>query len=140
MRTFRYSYALIRHIQSTHGITDVENENVRLVVDNDDGDPVPDVNLDITPAVAIKRHPELNLEESDVTNSAAVFVAKMKASSSTVQSTVDHVVKETSNLFSDVIWTLKRKTEEFLQSKNIGEVKAKTCFSFLINSGIHLLN
>ncbi len=121
MRTFRYSYALIRHIQSTHGITDVENENVRLVVDNDDGDPVPDVNLDITPAVAIKRHPELNLEESDVTNSAAVFVAKMKASSSTVQSTVDHVVKETSNLFSDVIGTLKRKTEEFLQSKNIGE-------------------
>jgi hypothetical protein len=127
MRTFRYSYALIRHIQSKHGITDVENENVQLADDDDDldddpdDDPVPDVNLDINPAVAVERHSELNLEQSDVTNSAAVFVAKMKASSSTVQSTVNHVVKETSNLFSEVIGTLKRKTEELLQSKNIGE-------------------
>ena len=50
-----------------------------------------------------------------------IFVTKMVTSSSMVQSTVDHVVTEASNLFSDVIDKLKRKMEVFLESKNIGD-------------------
>ena len=68
-----------------------------------------------------EQHVQQDLDEQDVRTSAATFVAKMKASSSTVQSTVDNVVTEASRLFSDVIGKLKSKTELLLQSKNIGE-------------------
>ena len=127
MRTFRYSYALVRHIENTHDLAGVESHDndIPVVDDNDEDDePVPQIyptvhGDDLT--VPEEQPPEDELDEEDVRHSAAVFVAKMKASSSTVQSTVDHVVTEASNLFSDVIGKLKRKTEEFLQSKNIGE-------------------
>ena len=127
MRTFRYSYALLRHIQNTHDVAGVDNadNDIPIVDDDDDGDyPV----LHIDPAlhddnpVAPDEQPhEQELGEQDVKNSAAIFVAKMKAPSSMVQSTVDHVVTEASNLFSDIVGMLKRKTEVFLQSKKIGE-------------------
>ena len=137
MRTFRYSYALLRHIQNTHDVAGVDNadNDIPIVDDDDDGDyPV----LHMNPAlhddnpVAPDEQPheqelgeqelgEQELGEQDVKKSAAIFVAKMKASSSMVQSTVDHVVTEASNLFSDIVGSLKRKTEVFLQSKNMGE-------------------
>lgn len=131
MRTFRYSYALVRHIQNTHDVAGDENDNDIPFVDDDgggddggDNDPVlhmdPAVHGD-NPVVPDEQPLEHELDEQDVTKSAAIFVAKMKASSSTVQSAVDHVVTEASNLFSDVIGNLKRKTEVFLESKNIGE-------------------
>lgn len=128
MRTFRYSYALVRHIENTHDVAGDENDNdIPFVDDGDDGgdnDPVlhmdPAVHGD-NPVVPDEQPLEHELDEQDVTKSAAIFVAKMKASSSTVQSAVDHVVTEASNSFSDVIGNLKRKTEVFLESKNIGE-------------------
>ena len=86
-----------------------------IMVDRDD-DPIPHLN----PMVP-EPHVQQDLDEQDVRTSAATFVAKMKASSSTVQSTVDNVVTEASRLFSDVVGKLKSKTDLLLQSKSIGE-------------------
>ena len=107
MRTFRYSYTLIRHIKITHDNGDVENGNGIPMVGNNGGDddPIPHLN----PMVP-EQHVQQDLDEQDVRTSAATFVAKMKVSSSTVQSTVDNVVTEASRLFSDVIGKLKSKT------------------------------
>ena len=127
MRTFCYSYALVRHIENTHGLVSVESHDNDIPVVHDSGeddDPAAQIHPSVHGddlAVPQEQPPEHDLDEEDVRNSAAVFIAKMKASSSTVQSTVDYVVTEASNLFSDVIGKLKRKTEEFLQSKNIEE-------------------
>ncbi|XP_028403161.1 uncharacterized protein LOC114525900 [Dendronephthya gigantea] len=97
--------------------------------DDDDVDPV-DLNLNNNingieipnpiPAAPVEGQRQLDYAQ-DVTKTAAIFLAKMKASSSTVQSTVDHVVSETSSLFSDVIGSLKAKTEQFLQGQNIND-------------------
>ena len=81
MRTFRYSYTLIRHIESTHDNADVENGNGIPMVGNNGGDddPIPHLN----PMVP-EKHVQQDLDDQDVRTSAATFVAKMKASSSTV--------------------------------------------------------
>lgn len=116
MRTFRYSAALTKHIETQHGDmaegANGDDDHVGLNLDN--GFDIPDP----VPAVPVEGQLE---HTQDVTKTAAIFLAKMKASSSTVQSTVDHVVSETSNLFSDVIGALKAKTEQFLQSQNIDD-------------------
>ena len=117
MRTFRYSAALVKHIETQHGGDMIDGD--------DNGDPIDNNNegLDFIPDLVpdVPVQDQLPEQAQDVTKSAAIFLAKMKASSSTVQSTVDQVVSETSNLFSDVIGTLKAKTEQFLQSQNIDE-------------------
>ncbi|PIK45262.1 hypothetical protein BSL78_17883 [Apostichopus japonicus] len=61
------------------------------------------------------------LAKEDVRKLAASTLAKLKASSSVVQSTVDNVVSETSSLFFDVINTLQFKTAELLQGLGIHE-------------------
>ena len=118
MRTFRYSYALVRHIESIHG--DPENDNGVPIMDGND-QPMGHVNPADNDVVPDEQPVLPVMNEDQVKKSVGVFVAKMKASSSTVQSTVDHVVTETSSLFSDVVGMLKSKTEEFLQHRNIGQ-------------------
>lgn len=43
----------------------------------------------------------------------------MKASSSVVQSTIDDVVREISDLFSQIVMSLKTKTENLLENRGI---------------------
>ena len=95
-------------------------------VGDDNGDaPFPGIALIPKPEVQVERV-DLILSKEEVTKLAAASLDKMKVSSSTVQSTVDHMVTEISNLFSDVISALKSRTELFLQSKGI-EDKHNLC-------------
>ena len=119
MRTFRYSSALVKHISTVHGHVGGNNDNGGLMDDMDDGD---DFLPDADPVVPNhEQFVDEELDEQDIRMAAAVFVAKMKASSSTVLSTVDNIVTETSGMFSEVIGKLKFQTKRFLQSKNIEE-------------------
>ena len=97
MRTFRYSSALVKHISTVHGHVGGNNDNGGLMDDMDDGD---DFLPDADPVVPNhEQFVDEELDEQDIRMAAAVFVAKMKASSSTVLSTVDNIVTETSVMF-----------------------------------------
>jgi hypothetical protein len=109
LRTFRYPKALVRHIESEHVLVRNGEFNENMEEDGEDQLPALD------PQVHVDQE-EFSL---DVTNSAALFLAKMKASSSAVQSTVDHVVAGSTELFSNIISRLKFKTEQYLTSQNI---------------------
>ena len=56
-----------------------------------------------------------------MTELAASTIAKMKASSSVVQSTIDHLVCESSDLFLQVTMCLKTKTKNVLESRGVPE-------------------
>ena len=117
MRTFRYPRALVRHIESNHN----EINNNEIDEHSDFGDMESDEDNGSIHPVAANNLMQLDVEEfsSDVTKSAAIFLAKMKASSSTVQSTVDHVVSGSRELFSSIIGKLKHETEQYLETQNI---------------------
>ena len=51
----------------------------------------------------------------------AVGIARMKASSSVVQSTIYMVVAESSNLFLDIVGGLKERTSKFLCERGFRE-------------------
>ena len=51
----------------------------------------------------------------------AVGIARMKASSSVVQSTIDMVVADSSNLFLDIVGGLKERTSKFLCERGFRE-------------------
>ena len=61
------------------------------------------------------------LSKNEVTELAASTIAKLKMASSVVQSTVDHVVHESSDLFPGIVTSLEVKTEQFLDNKGIDE-------------------
>ena len=89
MGTFRDCYAVVRYIENTHDLAGVKShDNDIPFVDDygEDDDPVsqiyPTVHGDDL-AVPEEQPPEHKLHEEDERNSAAVFVAKMKASNST---------------------------------------------------------
>ena len=115
MRTFRYPKALVRHIESDHVI--VSNDEFiddaicseSIEEGGDDQHPILDAEEDMT-------EEDFSMK---ITNSVTLFLAKMKASSSVVQSTIDHVVSNSQELFSDIIGGLKFKTEQYLNSENI---------------------
>lgn len=115
MRTFRYPRALVRHIEADHSLFRNEQIDVDLEMDSEEDDGfVPD-QIAVNPPV----HLEQEEFSSDVTKSAAIFLAKMKASSSAVQSTVDHVVSGSTELFSGIIGRLKSETKQYLASQNV---------------------
>ena len=121
MRTFRYPRALLlRHIEADHGLLNSGqvDEDVDLEMDITDCE---EGNGFIPDPTAVNPSAHLEPEEfsSDVTKSAAIFLAKMKASSSAVQSTVDHVISGSTELFSSIIGRLKWETEQYLASQNI---------------------
>ena len=51
----------------------------------------------------------------------AVGIARMKASSSVVQSTIDMVVADSSNLFLDIVGGLKKRRSQFLCERGFCE-------------------
>jgi hypothetical protein len=116
MRTFRYPRALVRHIEANHN--EINNE---IDEHAEFGDMDSDEDNGLIHPLAVNHPVQLDVEEfsSDVTKSAAIFLAKMKASSSTVQSTVDHVVSGSTELFSSIISRLKQETEQYLETQNI---------------------
>lgn len=107
MQKFCYSFALVRYIDENIAGSGINGNPIDNGEDDDDS----------IPGVDTVFPNEENVEmRQDVTKSAAVFVAKMKASTSTVQSTIDHVVTEAFNLSLMLL-----KTVQFLQGKNIEE-------------------
>ncbi|XP_071831544.1 uncharacterized protein [Apostichopus japonicus] len=121
LQTFRYSTALKRHVERNHDILEFGDVNVNVA------HPVIDIIQDVPGEDPEAIPPNVDggnehvLAKEDVTKLAASTLAKLKASSSVVQSTVDHVVSETSSLFFDVINTLQFKTAELLQGLGIHE-------------------
>lgn len=98
---FRYTYAFKRHIEKNHEVvasdeegSDDDNEahhelnNENLDEDDARGDP-PVQDEDLWD----------DLSEEKITDMVAISIARMKASSSIVQSTIDMVVAESSALF-----------------------------------------
>ncbi len=119
-QTFRYSFALKRHIELKHRNTD-PNEHGELNNNADDNGNFDDL---VNPNFDNPNNADLPvqvLNKEDVTELAASTIAKLKASSSVVQSTIDHVVRESSDLFKQVIFSLKSKTENVFASKGILE-------------------
>ena len=94
-----------RENDDDNGVEDDENASY-------DDPPVPNVQLQCVNTV---------LNKEDMTELAASTIAKMKASSSVVQSTIDHLVCESSDLFSQVIMSLKTKMENVLESRGVPE-------------------
>ena len=103
-QTFRYSASLKKHLEKYHA----QNQGVANPVD-DFGDLIddPDIDNENLDASEDDNIPPCNnaifTTKDDVIKLAASCRAKLKASSSVVQSTVDQVVSETSALFSDVV-------------------------------------
>ena len=123
-QTFRYSAAFKRHIENQHKNLhldeyDTEDNNLDDPSDGDNDDfeaidNIPAQNTDF-------ENDNHELDKKDVTELAALTIAKMRASSSVVQSTIDNVIQESSDLFSQVITSLQAKTESVLKSKGIPE-------------------
>ena len=85
MRTFCYSYPLVKHIQNTHDVASVEKDDDIPLVDDEGGDDDPLLHIDPAvhddnPVVPEAQPLEHELNEHDVRKSAAIFVANMKAS------------------------------------------------------------
>jgi hypothetical protein len=114
LQTFRYSLALKRHIENKH------NDSPHNDGDNEgDADTNP---FEINPnnnTPCLPHNVETVLSKNEITEFAASAIAKLKASSSMVQSHIDHVVHESSELFSNVVMSLKTKTEQMLDNKDI---------------------
>ena len=123
-QTFRHSAAFKRHIENQHKNLhldeyDTEDNNLDNTPDgvNDDFeaiDNIPAQNTDF-------ENDDHELDKKDVTELAALTIAKMRASSSVVQSTINNVIQESSDLFAQVITSLQAKTESVLKSKGIPE-------------------
>ncbi len=117
LQTVRFSVAFKRHIENKHKNTDLNNghnENDDDGDDDQDDNPPNNGSLDDIPPPSVNNI----LNKDEVTELAASTIAKLKSSSSVVQSTVD-VVSESSNMFSQIIESLKNKTEQLLESKGI---------------------
>ncbi|KAJ8050217.1 hypothetical protein HOLleu_03331 [Holothuria leucospilota] len=122
MRTSRYSTVLKRHIERQHRVEDPKFNNGEMHArDNIANDGLQEFGDHRSFQLPMDYDPEPDeiLDKEDVTEMVASSVARMKASSSITQSTVDHVISETSNLFSNVIGVLKVQTERFFQHKGI---------------------
>ena len=121
LQTFRYSSTFKRHIENKHKARVYHgNEG-----DNDDEN-FDDFDYADQLEVNIGNQQDCNagiLTKAEVTELAACTVAKMKASSSVVQSTVDSFVSDSSELFSQIITSLKRNTELVLERKDINNIK-----------------
>ena len=120
-RTFRYRYALIRHIEKNHVSVDSDEEDFH---DDDDGNRVPnnenDANGDNSDAERDDYFWD-DFSQEKITEMVAVGIARMKASSSVVQSTIDMVVADSSNLFLDIVGGLKERTSKFLCERGFRE-------------------
>ena len=96
-RTFRYRYALIRHIEKNRVSVDSDED-----FHDDDGNRVPNnenyANDDISDAERDDYFWD-DFSQEKITEMVAVGIARMKASSSVVQSTIDMVVADSSNCF-----------------------------------------
>lgn len=60
-----------------------------------------------------------DFDKAEIEQRIAIFLAKLLASSSVVQSTIDGVVGHTSDLLDDVVGYLKHKTSQFAQQNMI---------------------
>lgn len=61
----------------------------------------------------------VNLDEQEITERALILVCKLKSSSSVTHSTVSSMVQNVSQLFDDLVGSLKENTNAFLHSQNI---------------------
>ena len=118
-RTFRYRYALIRHIEKNRVSVDSDED-----FHDDDGNRVPNnenyANDDISDAERDDYFWD-DFSQEKITEMVAVGIARMKASSSVVQSTIDMVVADSSNLFLDIVGGLKERTSKFLYERGFRE-------------------
>ena len=120
-RTFMYRYALIRHIQKNHVSVDSDEEDFH---DDDDGNRVPNNENDANDDNSDAERDDYfwdDFSQEKNTEMVAVGVARMKASSSVVQSTIDMVVADSSNLFLDIVGGLKERTSKFLCERGFRE-------------------
>ena len=122
-QTFRYSVAFKRHIEKQHENNneyDRGNESDNGFDNDADNNNFAD-NMDDNPPALRMQPLDVNhvLNKEEVTELAASTIAKMKASSSVVQSTIDDVVRESSDLFSQIVMSLKTKTENLLKNRGI---------------------
>lgn len=130
MRTFRYTYAFKRHIEKNHEVvasdeegSDDDNEAREFNNENLDEDDNDDDARDDPPV----QDEDLwdDLSEEKITDMVAISIARMKASSSIVQSTIDMVVAESSALFLEIVGSLKEKTTKFLSDRGFHEDDAE---------------
>lgn len=120
-RTFRYRYALKRHIDRHHESIQSDQEDLH---DNDDNNRGLNGSNDSDPNCNGSDE-EDNIcdvfNQEKLTEMAAVGIAQMKSSSSVVQSTIDMVVAQSSNLFHDIVGGLRERTSKFLSERGFGE-------------------
>ncbi|KAJ8043406.1 hypothetical protein HOLleu_10472 [Holothuria leucospilota] len=125
MQTYRDAYALKKHLDKTHGNGDeaIEDQNVEFDNGHDDGDDESDIGGLADDTDYVQDNEQLgvwdDLTEEEVTKRIAVFISKMKATSSIVQSGINMVVEESSSIMSDIVEMLKSKTTQFALQKNI---------------------
>jgi hypothetical protein len=120
---FLFSLAFKRHIENKHKVQCNELDN-EIDQGESEVDPfLADTNPNDVPLDTIMHPPSAShiLSKDEVTALAASTVAKLKSSSSVAQSTIYHVISDSSDLFSNVILSLKTKTEQLLDSKGINE-------------------
>ena len=121
MQSFRYTLAFKRHIENKHkAALNPEDSDDDGHSDDNNSDPS-DNTLDPPAQDDMDVHQNdayTALSRDQITEFAACAIAKLKASSSVVQSTVDHVDQESSDLFSTVM-LLQTKTEHVLDSKGV---------------------
>ncbi|KAJ8034185.1 hypothetical protein HOLleu_20916 [Holothuria leucospilota] len=128
MQTFKDAYALKKHLDKTHcNQVDLINDEDAVFEnavgdDNDDDDErdVGDIAGDIDNMQDdVQEDIWDDLTEEEITNRIAVFISKMKATSSMVQSAINMVVEDSSLIVSDIVEMLKLKTSHFSHQKNI---------------------
>lgn len=131
LRTFIHTWSLKRHMNSQHrGLIEIDDNNeadMRLnhVVDPDLGDDddvaaARDMNEDEVEQAAGIDYLE-NFDSEELENRALSMICAMKASTSVVQSTVDLVVNQTSDMFSDVIEYVKYRTKNIAMELGIDQ-------------------
>ena len=137
LQTFRYSHTFKRHIENKHqNVAERENEQ-------DNSDDVDNLGADdagLLECANINQPDNSNLTREEVTELAASTIAKMKASSSVVQSTIENFLLDSSGLFSQIVMSLKKLQNRSLTLNMLIKMTkiGKIFWNSLSNSRIHL--
>lgn len=103
----------VQEMPALHHHTDAQVVHDVDIMDNDsDDDDNGENNFDVDVDVD-------TLDEGDIEDKAAMIVAELLASSSTVQSTVTRVTSNVGDLMGDVVAFLRQKTTEFVNKSGI---------------------